>query len=307
MKIKNKKNYLLGILLWSFLIIWIINKVIWIEINTSPSNLHIISLHSLFLSNEDTNYTQMKVNTWESNLSILSWLIIWSDNIIENTNIAWIGGWLWNTIKWENWAIWGWSGNTIDWNFWVIGWWNNNKITQPWWIILWWSGNTSNGGIILWWENNNAWKNSLVLWSNSLWEEYSFSRNWSAWDYSANINTELWMLIGTLSPIDGVSLIVNWAIKLWNESNIAWSIFTDPEWYVKFYDWKFKHNLGNVHWTNLWCQFGTIMIEHWVTVEGYTGSYAKNCKKLLNITCENWKFYYNSEEVNIYPYCYKIS
>ena len=311
MKIKNKKNYLLGILLWSFLIIWIINKVIWIEIDPSKIeiNPHIISLHSLFLGKNDTNYAQIKVNTW--NLNILSWLVIWSGNEI-NTNSAWIGGWLWNKImiNWENWAIWGWSGNIIDWNFWIIGWWNNNKIMQPWWIILWWSGNTSNGGIILWWSGNIAWKDSLVLWSNSLWEEYSFAWNWTAQNNSARINATSWMLIWTLSPIDGVSLTVSWAIKLWNESNnITWSIFSDSEWCIKFYDWNNESTLGNACWINSWCQFGTIILHNWDIVEGYTDYYSTNCiNKKQKVECKDWKFYksptYNTVVSKLYPYCY---
>ena len=285
MKNKNKKNYLLWILLSTLMIVWIINITNWqttIDTNPDSSKLHTPSLFSLFLW-DNSDYTNIKIKTWEVYLDILNWLVVgkleWKGNMISwatlsviwwwngnmiNSNNAWIGGWYWNQIiAWEYWAIWWWSQNKIlinnNTNNWIIVWWSSNT-DNGWWIILWGELNQISNNkiwwIILWWKNNLAWINSLVLWSNSIWWEYSFVRNLnnknnknareSDTDYSARINTTGWMLINTLSPVKWVSLIVSWAINYGNKFkyNNTWWIYFNPDWCMKFFDWNVHKTLG---------------------------------------------------------------
>ena len=281
MKNKTKTNYLLGILLSVFMIVWIINTTNWatktvIETNPDSSKLHTPSLFSLFLWNP-SNSVEMSVATWSNNLDILNWLIVWKNhtvnwspklsviwwwkNNIINASYAWIGGWQENEInKWENWAIWWWYSNKI-WTSnnaknWVIAWWRNNH-DDGWWIILWWKYNKiaslNKGWVILWWQGNSAWPQSLVLWSattqNPRAWEYSFIWNQKRTtdiDFQASINAENWMLIWTYNPITGVSLVSSWAIRLWQENNnIKWWIH-NSWWCIQFYDWNVYNTLGKV-------------------------------------------------------------
>ena len=331
MKIKNKKNYLLRILLSTFLIAWIIN-ITWAKtINTNPdkSNLHRSYLFSLFLG--DTKPVEIKVNSWCTNLNILMngsgsttnstnlpFIWGWSGNTISKGK-GWIGWWYKNKIEWENWTILWWLGNKIEWKNWTILWWSGNKIKWTNWIILWWSGNTSNNWwIILWWKNNSAWENSLVLWSNSKWWKNSFIWNWNEGIInSAYIHAPKWMLINTTQPTEWISLVVNWAIKLWQtNNNHAWWIFVTNSWCIKYYDWNTVNTLGisssydNECWISKWCPFGAVMLHHWDVVTWYKVSYAKQCKDFSNkITCMNWKLIdeSNNSNIYIYPYCYNLS
>ena len=214
MKIKTKTNYLLGILLSTFLIVWIINitsgetKTI-IDTNPDASKLHTPSLFSLFLGNS-ANHAEMSVASWSNNLDILSGLIVWTNQKVTwspklsviwwwsgNTigaNYAWIGGWVQNEItnKWENWAIWWWYSNKIwlynDAKNWVIAWWYSNT-DDGWWIILWWKSNKiaslNEWWIILWWQNNVAWNHSLILWSAQIQNPYA-SKYSFIWNQTKN-------------------------------------------------------------------------------------------------------------------------
>lgn len=209
MKNKTKRNYLLGVILSAFLIAWIINITNGITINTQnipQKNLHRISLFSLFLSNNDEDPARISVTTWWENLDILNWLII-------NNNSAWVAGWTWNKVQWENWAIGWWKSNRVKWTNWVVaGWYNNNSNG---WIILWWNSNTSSKGwIVLWGQDNTANDHSIALWENANWKLYSFAWNGEAPEYSARINASGGMLIWTYTPIPWVSLVVSWATKL---------------------------------------------------------------------------------------------
>ena len=235
MKNKTKKNYLLGIILSALLIVWIINVTNWINritINVpDKSDLHRISVFSLFLGDANSS-TQMSVDTWSTNLDILNWLIVNSNNShgnlstvwggksnnIINANNAWIAGGESNIIQWENWAIGWWKSNTVEWKNWVIAGWLRNRAWW-FWIILWWDSNISSGGwIVLWGKNNNAQNHSIALWQNAKWDNYSFAWNGHAPEHSARINASGGVLIWTYNSITGVSLVVSWAIKLWQES-----------------------------------------------------------------------------------------
>ena len=282
MKNKNKKNYLLWILLSTLMIVWIINITNWqttIDTNPDSSKLHTPSLFSLFLW-DNSDYTNIKIKTWKVYLDILNWLVVgeleWKGNMISwatlsviwwwngnmiNSNNAWIGGWLKNKINnWENWAIWWWYQNEIwpqnNSKNWVIIWWLYNT-DDGWWTILWWQNNKiaskNNWWIILWWQNNVAWTQSLVLWSytklgNAPSSKFSFiwNQDKNTTNYSARINTTGWMLINTLSPVKWVSLIVSWAINYGNKFkyNNTWWIYFNPKWCMKFFDWNVHKTLG---------------------------------------------------------------
>ncbi len=308
MKTKTKRNYLLWVILSTFLIAWIMNATNNINI-PNKDNLHRISLFSLFLSNDNENSAQMKVSTWWNNLDVLNGIII-------NNNNAWVAWGQSNIVNWEIWAI-GWGqSNIVNWEIWVVAGWNWNTAGLS-WVILWWNRNkASNGGVVLWGNGNEAKNNSIALWQNAKWDNASFVWNkWDATNGSARINASGWMLIWTYKSIDWVSLVVSWAIKLWkDESNTQkWSI-SDENWCIKFYNWSINYAIGRNSekscWLNTWCQFGTIILYNGDKVDGYRNLYASSCNT-VTVTCKNWNLYVDGNTVKnmetIYPNCYKLS
>ena len=335
MKIKTKKNYLLGILLSAFLIIWIINITNGEPnvINTNPdsSKLHTASLRSLFLgdSDVDTGFSWMRVNTWWSSLDILNWLIVWSDNSVSQWSKMVVIGWgRGNSVNASNAGIaWG-SGNAVDGENWAIGWWlwnmgkwiiawgNNNKIDDVLWVILWWFKNISKGGIVLWGSGNMAWENSMAFWQNAKWDKNSFAWNAHALQNSARIDASGWMLIGTYSPVSWVYLVVSGSVKLWSGKfdSTTWWVWVNENGCIKASDGDSLYTLGrsseSVCGVDSGCQFGTTILHNGDKVTAYTVSYAKKCEDIAQtVTCKGWKFYNSGGSIMnvVYPYCYDLS
>jgi len=333
MKSILKKCYSLGLLLlWMFLVIWFISMANWsiTIINTAPDDSeHKVTLHSLYLSGNSDEILLWTTTGMES-LRVFNWLIassggdIWGATL--SSDVWWftnkmIGGGFWLGIWWffnkvKNWlyaAIGGGDNNMAIWKNSVIVWWSQGKAYTG-WVVLWWLYNEAGGWVILWWRRSQAtWENSLVLWYAAKWHENSFARSGEAQPNKARINANSGVLIWTVNPIDGVSLVVSWSVKLSKWTNITWSITLNDSWCITVYDWKSSHALGNSSESTCgvasWCQFGSTFLQNWDVVTGYMVSYDNDCGFWqLSAKCDNWKI--KSEKAGwywaIYPYCYNV-
>ncbi len=321
MKSVLEKGYLLGLsLLWIFLIVGIVSVVNWLTIKTSPEEFeHKIMLHSLYLSG-NSNEVLMWTTSEEVNLKISNWLSVWwkvewsmssigwgSGNNVSSS--IWWGIWWWkkNRVKWHYSAIGGWENNVTNWDNSVVIWWYRNKVFSG-WIVLWWQESQPTNGAVLGWSGNKAMINSLVLGQGAEWEANSFAWNGKAGLNTAMINADSWVLIWTAYPINGVSLVVSWSVKLGNGSDVVWAIKYNNSWCIVMYDGYTSHALGrsskSVCEEGSWCQFGSALLQNGDIVTGYTVPYSTGCSTKIKtgVQCNNWNF-----SQQIYPYCYNIS
>lgn len=351
MKNHFRKLNLIGLsLLWTFLMISLINVTNGeTKIPTAPwESEHIIRLHSLFLWNgaSDTNPLFMKINTGDKFLSVQWWLAIWSSHTVGQAADSSVIGWWKNNkiLDWSknSWIVW-WESNTIKGKSSLIGWWKYNEINGDnaiiwWWnhnhvnaingVVIWWENNTVSGqnSIILWWENNTAnWKNSLVFWQYSEWGTWSFvfgigkiGTTIQGKENSARIDASSGVLIWTLEPINGVRLVIGWAVNLTWQSNTNWwtgweirvvngciFAYDGSNWQVM---WKSsRESCGGEVQT---CQFWETLLYQWDQADAYTNfwSLETGCPdKKVHVTCSGWNLV---DENNLtgpyYPYCYKI-
>ena len=249
---------------------------------------------------------------WGGILSSVGW---WMDNKVKIWALGWgIWWWLNNSIRSFYTVIGGGSSNSTTWYNSVVVGWDTNK-AYSWWVVLWWKLNRAySWWVVLWWLSNNAkWENSLVLWRYAKWHENSFAWSGEAQPNMARINADSGVLIWTVTPVDGVSLVINWSIKLSKWSDITWAITMNDSWCMTVYDWKSAHALGSsesVCGVASWCQFGSTLLQNWDVVTGYDVSYATNCDvRTVQVKCENWRL----KEVQglwkggVYPYCYNTS
>ena len=334
------KGYLFGLLLSVSLLVWIVGIVnwVWIEIDTSPSRnlLHRWRLHSLFLWTWE-DQTSSWIQTTEKNLDILKWLIIWKNsektsdgsliviwwgkNNEINGNNAWIWWWMGNTIRGDNSVIWWGRENVINGDNGVIVWWFQNKASDG--IVIWWYQNNDGvdgRGIVLWGRSNKSnWENSLVLWyrwnKGTIWWDWSFvwnngtDVNNKAVNQAARIETSS-MLIWAYDKINGVKLVVSWAIKLWEWiSDKGWEISVNSTWCINAYDWNNSHILGKnsedvCGAVFSGCQFGNVILQHGETAKAYRSFYSTNCEHSSNVVtarCDN-----GTMNPNWYLYCYPV-
>ena len=349
MKNMLKKSCLLWLsLLLVFSIVWFVGVASWlVVIDTQPSGLHQSSLYWLYLRDEDD--TDENNDSWLNDgsysisfskkfLSVLNWLIIWKEHNPNSSKLVviwwwknnslkddhtWIGWWVGNSVNAEDWAIWWWNDNTVGWVGGVVVWWQKNTDNGDFWVVVWWHNGRSddNFWVVLWWQSNVGKSDSLILWNTAKWGDGSFSWNYSAenFDNVAEINATRWVLIWTYSPIDRVALVVNWAVKLWNDNypTQKWEI-NSKDWCIKVHDDgdNINHVLGKTSesdtqcWAGKWCQFWKTLLQHGdvvsstnPTIKAYSAPYATNCNsKRITITCYNWNL-----GPNVYPYCYDIS
>lgn len=324
--IVKKSRLLLLSLVW-FLVVWFVSIAIWITIiNTTPDGSeHKVTLKSLYLTGAVTNEALMGASQGKNNLSINNWLIVGTGNVEWDGQLISVGWWLDNKIRSSSngWGIWWWQRNEINGqNNSAIGWWLDNKTNwndsvvvwwRQWqssngWVVLWWYAQqqASNLGVVLWGYKNKAMENSLVLWQSAQWNMNSFAWNSVAQPKEARINVESWVLIWTYNPIDGVSLVVSGSMKLSDGDDTVWAIRLNNSWCLTMYDGH-THVLGkkskSLCGVASWCQFGSVFLQDWDVVTGYSESYSTNCNdKVIPVQCNNWNL---SQQV--YPYCYKIS
>ena len=323
MKSVVKKSRLLLLSLIWFLVIWFVSVAVWITIiNTSPDDSeHKVTLHSLFLEGNVTNEDLIGVESGKENLDINNWLIVGTGNMQWQGELSSIWWWSDNAI-WSihGWGIWWWKTNTVSgWYYSVIGggadnqtnwsnsvvvWWKTNKVFNG-WIVLWWMSNTGTNWIVLGGYKNQAMVNSLVLWKKATWNANSFAWNSQAEPSSARIKADSWALIWTYNAVNGVSLVVNWSVKLDDGSDIEWAIRLNRSWCLTMYDGH-THVLGksskSVCGVASWCQFGSTLLQDWDIVTGYIVSYSTNCSgQRTQVQCNHWEL-----SRPVYPYCYNI-
>ena len=284
-------------------------------------------LHRLFLWIDD-NFSWLKISTWNDILEVSNWLIVWKNkesswslitiwwwelNEIKDAHNSWIGWWSWNTINdAENSAIWWWIKNVARGDNSVVVWGDTN-IAQNGWVVAWWRNNTANNGLVLWWRKNTAGKTSLVMWLDAQWLELSFAWNGKALTWTARINASGGVLIWTFDPIDGVSLVVNWPVKLgsWWNSIVTWKVEINNTWCIRSYDGTNRQVLGRQSSNSTWCKvqtntckFGDVELQPWDGAIGYVNPNAKDCestgnKKTIICGVDNFNTYY--------PNCYNRS
>ena len=323
MKSVVKKSRLLLLSLIWFLVIWFVSVAVWITIiNTSPDDSeHKVTLHSLFLEGNVTNEDLIGVESGKENLDINNWLIVGTGNMQWQGELSSIWWWSGNAI-WSihEWGIWWWktnkvfngyysvigggSDNQTNWSNSVVVWWKTNKVFNG-WIVLWWMSNTGTNWIVLGGYKNQAMSNSLVLWKKAAWNANSFAWNSQAEPSSARIKADSWALIWTYNPVNGVSLVVNWSVKLDDGSDIEWAIRLNSSWCLTMYDGH-THVLGksskSVCGVASWCQFGSTLLQDWDIVTGYSVSYSTNCNdEVVPVQCNNWNL-----SLQVFPYCYNI-
>lgn len=334
MKSVSKKGYLLGLsLLWLFLIVWFISITNWsIIINTTPDDSeHRAVLHSLYLDGNVTGEALMWTVSESEDLNILNWLSVWWEDMEwflssilwgRNNKVSmWTfwGIWWWQSnhvYAWLSSAIAGGLGNSTRWNNSLVVWWTYNQ-AHDWWVVLWWFVNQAHDWwVVLGGQSNFAlWENSLVLWFWATWYENSFAWNGEAVQNTARIDSNSWVLVWTYNPIEGVSLVVGWSVKLGNGRSVIWGeINFNWSWCMTMYDGRTSHVLGKKSSKNLncgtisWCWFGRALLQNWDIVVGYTESYSTNCSdKRVAVQCNNWNLLSPIYPSPVYPYCYEGS
>lgn len=342
MKNSLKKFNLIWLsLLWTFLIACIINVTNGeTVIKTIRENSeHIVRLHSLFLRNSGVwDSVFMKVNTWDSSLTVQWWLAIWKSHSVGNdAEFSAIGWWESNGIGGlNNWIVW-WKKNLLSGKNSLIGWWESNVVyaenSVVWWwsgnkvyahnsVIAWWAENLINwqNSVILWGQNNEAnWENSLILWQKAEWLSWSFV--WSAKaanPNSARIDAASGVLIWTYTWMAWVRLVIGWALSLTGTYNMEWwtwweirvvsgciYAFDGENWQVM---WKSSRQSEQCGGEIQACQFWGTLLYQWDTVDAYKNYYSKNCS-FEKVVCSGWNLVHKSTGLTwtYYPYCYKIS
>ena len=332
MKKASKLGYLLWlpVLVWAFMlcIINVVNGDVSIRI-PAPGYLHRSLLFSLSLwrTEADANVT---VDVDNRLLNVSNWIVMWENNDVANSvNYASIWWWKGNYIaaSVEKSGIWWWNGNAIGSSFSVIWWWSGNSIN---WgnsqanAIAWWASNITQAGgtvvgwlwnnakgtwVILWWQNNSFdGDGSMILWSDSQWGKWSFSWNSSiSQNYSAIIMATGGALIWTYETVSWVNLVVDWAVKLWNNS-IEWMAgeIRLQSWCFYGYDGSQWHVINRWLWNQCFdneitCKFGSTVLYPGDSVWAYTSPYSDDCV-LQRVTCyDDWTLWDGDD---YYPYCH---
>lgn len=334
---KNKlKNSAFGALVLLLLTIPFVS-VLWESVTIAPGNIsaHIVRLYQLTVGWVQMLATQnfLKISQWivagnigssnesSSQLASIWW---WDRNTIDSSsNYAGIGWWINNKVNnWENSLIWWWDGNIIGAKDAVIAWGKWNEVSWEKWVVLWGQSNKVNWNkwIVLWGNGNSAWESSLVMWHGAAWSKNSFSWNANAGDNQARIDAESGILIGTVEPIAGVNLVVNWAVKLSSsDENISGVVgevrFLNGCFYA--YDWLYWHliNQGDSSCNDLdvvndkTCDFGNVKLQAWDQVKAYKTMLASQnawwCD-YRQVTCSEGKLLTDSgDETYQFPYCYE--
>jgi len=315
----------------------------WVVMNLETPS-HKIRLYDLYLWKlwEMVSENFSRISAWVQELNVLNWLVVYGDKIedlgsdssfviigwgddnkiLGNAKRAWIvwwninkvganssviGWWIKNNVDWVNSVI-AWGEVNTAWNGGVVVWWGSNEASHEWVVVLWWKNNVSNG------------KNSLLLWVNSKWGESSFvwndSDNINIGSDSAYIGASNGILIWTYESKDGVNLVVNWPVKLYETSSMlvgTWEI-ESYGWCFYAYDGKYWHILGSNKGTcpmkeNLTantCEFGGVSVQQWDKVVAYSQPYVigTSCESYKQeIVCDNWSFVPSGYS---YPYCYSM-
>lgn len=290
---------------------------------------HISRLHSLYLwkgsfagmitDSKRLNITNGLV-VWNSTVSSTMATVGWGldNNIKNNSQWAWIAGWQQNKIENGQNSVIGWgNNNNIWWNNAVVAGWQNNKGTQEGAVVLWWYGNESSKDWMVFWGSGNKaqWANSLVLWEGAKGNAWSFAWNGEAVSDSARIDASNWILINTYDKVDGVNLVVNWAIKIWGQVN--WNEYAGEIRMISgcfyAYDWVYWHVVNqsaegcNVKEIKSTCRFGNVELQPGDVVTAFKNRVSANCAYESAIAiCDgsDWKVKAGSVEYP-YPYCYK--
>lgn len=338
MKCSSKRVNLIWLaLLWIFWIVWFINLTNGTQIvPPSAESGHVVRLFSLFLwkGSNDTGSVLMKVNEGENFLETQGWLAVWSgntvgdnadsaviwgwiENRINNTNV-WILGWISNVVGGVNSLIGGWVGNGVSAQNAVVWGWSGNVASANNGVVIWWLNNRVDGenGVVLWGQSNKAkWKNSLVGWYGAEWGTWSFAWRAKAKENTARIDVNSGMLIWTVNPINGVRLVVSWAVSLSKfkekDSWTAWEIKVISG-CVYAYDGKNWQVMGKAsrkscEWGVSVCRFWETPLFQWDQMDAYTNFFSTNCTK-IKVTCSGWNLVNSADNQpgTYYPYCYKV-
>lgn len=295
---------------------------------------HVSRLHSLYLWR--SSFAGMIADSWR--LNITNGLVVWNSSVgsvmvtvgwgIDNgigSSSQWAGiaGWQQNNIQSDSAysVIGGWKLNNVKWKNAVIAWWESNIASDSGAVVLWWNGNESSSqyGMVFGGSGNKAlWAYSFVLWEGAVWQQWSFAWNGEATQDSARIDASNWILIGTYDVVDGVNLVVNWAIKIGGDTwalSMAWEIRMVSGCFYA-YDWAYWH-VVNQSATGCdtistmpvakTCKFGNVELQAWDKVTAYKTKISTNCdsEKSEEAVCDptDWKVKVGADEYP-YPYCY---
>ena len=259
----------------------------------------------------------------ESTLDIFKWLIV--EESLNDSEAKWelivVGWWQKNSITKtdgvKNSGIAWWSGNSIGADNAAIGGGQGNKVTWENGVVAWWSGNVANNGwVVLWWSENIAWENGLAMWQWAKWGNWSFVWNdgtyqWDSVTDAAVIWAKQWVLIWTYTSKDGVDLVVNWPIQIWNPDldgvGVGWEIRSKNGCLYGF-DGENRHLLGGSttsckdYQLAKTCHFGRIELQQWDKVEAYSNAFG-DCTKEI-VTCSDWKL---GTADTYYPSCFALT
>lgn len=235
---------------------------------------------------------------------VVVWWWEWN-TIADRVNYSGIAWWTWNQIHTDisNAVIGGGNANQVWSNGGVIAWGEGNN--SHWWVVLWWKSNISSWWTVLWWQNNKAWENALAMWNGAKWEAWSFVRNDGSITAEAAANSALiwasnWVLIWTYTPKAWVSLVVSWAVKVWDidyDTATPWKIamkngclysFDGVSWHVLGKSSAAAEAACNDITVAKTCKFGRVLLQEWDEVDAYTAAYSDNCVS-EKVTCTNWK------------------
>lgn len=313
---------------------------IWKDILSRVSTWenHVSRLYELILSPEgDGTGVKLNINNSSNQLNISNGIVVWDNasssrgtlssiwwwmgNQIWESRSAWIAWWSSNEIGdySDNSVIWGWMGNHINWENAVIVWWERNG-AESFWVVVWWYYNTASGnGVSLWGKNNEAGSNSLVMWSGAKWTR-AFARNAPAEDNAARIDAKSWVLIGTTTAVQWVSLVVEGAVKIdWSGDNIenwiTWEIRVVNGCFYA-YDWKYWHVISQTNdpeactWfvSTEKCIFWNVYLQQWDQVTWYNATISTSCVG-ERVVCSGGVLLtvaWNNEGYNS-PYCYETT
>ena len=315
------------VMLWTLALL-LTNTTMGLQLTGFGIPEHISRLHSLYFQDREAS---MWILTKNSRLNITNGLVVGSNvtseavatvawgngNVISNGSTrAWIGGGILNKIINGKYSIIGWwKSNEVNWNNVIIAWWENNKWNADGAVVLWWRWNTSSNGWVVFWGSGNTalWASSLVLWEGAVWARWSFAWNGEAGSDSARIDANNWVLIGTYETVDWANLVVNWAIKIWWDSDkvpVMWEMrMVDGCFYA--YDGANWHVINQsitgctALQTAKTCRFGNVELQAWDKVIAYKTNVSIDCdKESVQVTCTDWKLKNGDDESYVYPYCH---
>ena len=137
-------------------------------------------------------------------------------------------------------------------------------------------------------------------------------------EHKAFIGSKKWVLIWTNEPIDNVSLVVDWTMKVWNwDTSSRWWWIAQSGGCIYTYGqdgydgnpvWKVSSSGGNC-WDNISCTFGKVLIWNWDTVTGYISMYSTGKCQWTELECNGWVLRVSSDwnsADGYYTTCYEI-